>query len=74
MDFFWDDNRKRIFHDQYIRDFAQRLSRSLKDIKVLTIALSPECVGGRDLEEEWENVLEVLNIFVEELNLSIAFN
>jgi hypothetical protein len=46
----------------------------LKDIKVLTIALSPECVGGRDLEEKWENVLEVLNIFVEELNLSIAFN
>ena len=74
LDFFWDDNRKRIFHDQFIREFAKRLRISLKNIKVLTIALSPECVGGCDLEMKWDNVLEVFNIFIEDLDLSIVLN
>lgn len=72
LDFFWDDNRKRIFHDQFIRDFAQRIGRAMGSIQVLTIALSPECVGGDKLEQKWENAIEVLNIIKKELGLTIS--
>lgn len=42
------------------------------NIKVLTIALSPECVGGYPIRQKWENAVEVLNIFKKELDLSIS--
>lgn len=42
------------------------------NIKVLTIALSPECVGGYPIQQKWENAVEVLNIFKKELDLSIS--
>ncbi len=73
LDFFWDSDKVKIFHNQFIRDFACRLRNSLRNIKVLTIALSPDCVGGDSLKMKWENVLEVLTIFKEELDLSISF-
>lgn len=74
LDFFWDGNKIKIFDNQFIRDFARRLMKSLNNIKVLTIALSPECVGGESLEQKWNSSLNVLNIFREELNLSVSFN
>lgn len=72
LDFFWDDNKIRIFDTQFICDFARRLKRALGNIKVLTIALSPECVGGESLQQKWENAIDVLNIFNKELDLSIS--
>ena len=70
LDFFWDTNKVKIFDEQFIRDFARRINRSMASIKVLTIALSPDCVAGKSMPEKWNNVLDVLKIFQEELQLS----
>lgn len=64
----------KIFDEQFIRDFARRINRSMASIKVLTIALSPDCVAGKSMPEKWNNVLDVLKIFQEELHMSISFN
>ena len=71
LDFFWDENLDKMYDDEFIRDFAIRLNRAMPNIKVLTIALSPDCVGGNGMNEKWNNVINVLNIFKEELCLSI---
>lgn len=71
LDFFWDESKIKIFDEQFIRDFARHLNKAMPNIKVLTIALSPDCVGGNGMNEKWDNVINVLNIFKEELNLSI---
>ena len=71
LDFFWDEDLDKIYDDEFIRDFARRINSAMLNIKVLTIALSPDCVGGNDMNEKWSNVIEVLNIFKEELNLGI---
>lgn len=71
LDFFWDDDSNVLYDEESIRDFAQRINKALPNIKVLTIALSPDCVGGNCLKEKWENALGALNIFKEELSLNI---
>ena len=71
LDFFWDEDLDKIYDDEFIRDFARRINSAMPNIKVLTIALSPDCVGGNDMNEKWSNVIEVLNIFKEEFNLGI---
>ncbi len=71
LDFFWDENNK-IYDTQFIYDFAHRQKNAMGNIKVLTIALSPECVVGYPIQQKWENAVEVLNIFKKELDLSIS--
>lgn len=71
LDFFWDKDLDKIYDDEFIRDFSRRINSAMPNIKVLTIALSPDCVSGNDMNEKWSNVIEVLNIFKEEFNLDI---
>lgn len=71
LDFFWDENLDKIYDEEFIGDFARRMNLAMPNIKVLTIALSPDCVGGNGMNEKWDNVINVLNIFKEELHLSI---
>ena len=72
LDFFWDQNNVKIFDEQFIRDFAQRINRAMKGIKVLTIALSPDCVAGDNMQHKWNNVIDILKIFEEELRVSVS--
>ena len=74
LDFFWDENKTKIYDTQSISDIANSLKKAMGNIKVLTIALSPDCISGIRLEDKWRNVIEVLNIFNEELGLSISLD
>lgn len=71
LDFFWGDDSNVRYDEEFVRDFAQRINMALPKIKVLSIALSPDCVGGNCLNAKWDNVLDGLNIFKEELSLNI---
>lgn len=62
LDYFYhssDDGCFQILSDDYIRVLAQKLRDCKYSIKVLTIALSPECCGG------WDNAIHALNTFME---------
>lgn len=72
LDFFWDQEHVKIFDSQFIRDLAQRVNRAMKRIKVLTIALSPDCVDGENMQQKWDNVVDILKIFKDELSISIS--
>jgi hypothetical protein len=44
----------------------------MKGIKVLTIALSPDCVAGDNMQQKWNNVVDVLKIFEDELHIVVS--
>lgn len=67
LDFFWDYDGVKLFDDEFIKDLAARIQRAMQNIQVLTIALSPECIRGWDLERGWADVLKVLEIFKQEI-------
>ena len=67
LDFFWDFDRIKVFDDQFIGDFARILDDAMNNIQVLTIALSPDCIGGDCWEERWKNVVKVLDIMRKEM-------
>ena len=76
LDVFYTSNSHiQLFSDDYIRRVAQLLNKGLKRIAVLTIALSPECLGGENLKEKWENGFRILKIMSEEMEcLTLFFN
>ena len=49
--FFIGDPSMRILTDEYIRSVAGLIKRQINEIKVVTVALSPECCGG--WEKHW---------------------
>lgn len=63
LDFFWDENKVLIFSEEFIGDFAKRLNEALNNIQVVTIALSPDCIGGECWDKKWDNVLHVMDLF-----------
>ena len=67
LDFFWDFDGIKVFDDQFIRDFARKLNSAMNNIQVITIALSPDCIGGDCWEEQWKNVIKVLDIMKNEI-------
>lgn len=69
LDFIWDENHVRIFDDEFIADLGQRIKNAMSNIQVVTIALSPECVGGKTLEEQWNNSLKVLKLLTDALGI-----
>ena len=71
--FFTGDTKIQLFSDEYIRSFAELLQKSMKRIAVLTIAISPECLGGNDLKEQWRNGFRVLMIMSEKLECLKSF-
>lgn len=61
LDYFYcnlGDGVKRILTDEYIRKVAYVFKRNIKQIKVITVATSPECCGG------WNNSLETTLVFL----------
>ncbi len=71
--FFTGDSKIQLFSDEYIRYIAELLQKSMKRIAVLTIAISPECLGGNDLQEQWGNGFRVLRIMSEKLECLESF-
>lgn len=65
--FFTCDSKVQLFSDEYIRSIADLLQKSMNNIAVMTIAISPECLGGRNLEEQWGNGFRILKIMSEKL-------
>ena len=45
----------------------------ISNIQTLTIALSPDCVKGEDMEEKWHNSFRILKIMSEEIELLKEF-
>jgi hypothetical protein len=37
----------------------------MHNIQVLTIALSPECLGGEEIKDNWSNAFRILKIMAE---------
>jgi hypothetical protein len=58
LDFFWDENKKRVYDDHFISDLGITINNAMKNIQVLTIALSPLWCGG------WKNALECSRLFL----------
>jgi len=68
LDFFFSsDSHIQFFSDDLIRHIAEILQRNLSNIAVLTIALSPDCLGGKNLRERWENGFRLLRIMSEQI-------
>ena len=58
LDFFWDKNENRLFDDQFINNLGIVIGNAMKNIQVLTIALSPLWCGG------WKNAIECSRLFL----------
>lgn len=58
--FYTADSHKQLFSDDYIRRIAELLQDNISRIAVLTIALSPECLGGDSLGGKWDNGFRML--------------
>lgn len=66
IDYFFNGDGIRILTDDYIRLLAKGIKRSLPNIAVVTIALSPEWCGG------WSNAIEAVSILDDELSLGFV--
>lgn len=58
LDFFWDANKIRVYDDQFVTDLGKTIGDAMKNIQVLTIALSPKWCGG------WEKAIECSRVFL----------
>ena len=65
--FYTADSHIQLFSDEYIRKIAEILQRNLERIAVLTIAVSPDCLGGDCMSEKWANGFRILKIMSEEI-------
>ena len=67
LDFFFDEDRNRLFDDEMIMNMANQINKNLRNIEVLTICLSPECCGQNSLEG-WKRSIEALDIFCSKID------
>lgn len=65
LDYFFNDKGMILFSEQDIRTFAENLKKSMDNVAVLTIALSPECCGS------WKNAFHILDIITQEIDPEI---
>lgn len=71
LDYFFNDlgeDKIQIVSDEYIKEVAKEIKKSLKHIDVLTICLSPECCGG------WGNAIRVNKIICEVLEIDFSLD
>ena len=76
LDFFYYSDKcvkLQVFSDTYIKEVAKVLQKAMKNIQALTIAISPECLDGRNMKEKWDNGFRILKIMSEELPLLKKF-
>ena len=71
--FYTGDSHIKLFSDDYVRRIAEILQNNLKKIAVLTIAVSPECLGGDHLCDKWRNGFRLLKIMSEKLECLKSF-
>ena len=62
-----------LHSDEYIRFIARLLNDNMHNIQVLTIALSPECLAGEELKDNWNNAFRILKIMSEEIEYLKTF-
>lgn len=62
-----------LFSDDYIRIVAASLQRNIKNIAALTIAISPDCLGGKEMDDKWANGFRILKIMSEQLECLKGF-
>ena len=68
LDVFYTSNSQiQLFSDDYIRSIAELLQSNMKNMMALTIAISPDCLGGVDMKEKWENGFRILKIMSEKI-------
>lgn len=69
LDIFYTKNPPHIqlHSDEYIRHIARLLNKGMQNIQVLTIAMSPDWIGGRTVKEKWDNAFRILKIMAEEI-------
>lgn len=65
--FYVGDEPIRLFSDEYISQIAGILQKNIKRIAALTIAVSPDCLGGDSQKEKWDNGFSVLKVMSEKL-------
>lgn len=68
LDFIWDFNGIKVFDDEFIIDLSRIINNSLDKIQVLTIAFSPDCIGGYRIKQKWMNVAKVFNLMKKEIH------
>ena len=75
LDVFYSVGRHHVqlHSDDYIRLIARSLNDNMSNIQVLTIALSPDCVGGEGMKEKWDNSLHILKLMSEALECLKSF-
>jgi hypothetical protein len=56
--------RIKVFSDEFIEAFANKIASIIDNLSVITFCLSPECCGG------WENSIKVMKIFCEILKIN----
>lgn len=65
--FYTSGSHIQLFSDDYIRRIAELLQDNMDKIAVLTIAISPDCLGGEEMSEKWVNGMRLLKIVSEKL-------
>ena len=74
LDFIWDEDHVRIFDDEFVVDLGKRIKNAISNIQVVTIALSPDCVAGDVIEEQWDNALRVLKLLTDVLEIDFSLD
>ena len=74
LDFFSYYGNEEDFNDSFIHNFAQNINQAMNNIQVITIAISPDCIYGNEMEEKWKNAIHILNIFKQEIKCMQDFN
>ena len=67
------DSHIQLFSDDYIRRIAEILQKKLGNIAALTIAISPDCLGGEEMKDKWANGMRLLRIMSEKLECLKTF-
>lgn len=65
--FYTGDSHIQLFSNDYIRRVAELLQNNLGRIAALTIAVSPECLGGNSLSNKWDNGFRLLEVMSDKL-------
>lgn len=63
----FDDVHVQLFSDDYIKEIGKLLHKAQDKIQVLTIAISPDCLAGKDIKEKWDNGFRVLGLLADKM-------
>lgn len=71
--FYTSDSHIKVFSDDYILRIAELLQHNMGNIAALTIAISPDCLGGDEMSDKWANGIRLLRIMSEKLDCLKSF-